>query len=102
MWCAAFARGETGTCLPEKVGDSAPPPAPGHFRAIKEVLRLLRMTDRYRSLTPLEPSQSKVTSERNMLKALAARDRSRLLRVFEETHQRIEEGLVGSLFARGL
>jgi DNA-binding GntR family transcriptional regulator len=69
---------------------------------VQEVLRLLRMTDRYRSLTPLEPSQSKVTSERNMLKALAARDRPRLLRVFEEDRQRIEDALVGTLVARSL
>lgn len=69
---------------------------------VQEVLRLLRMTDRYRSLTPIEPSQSKVTSERNMLKALTARDRPRLLRVFEEDRSRIESSLVGTLVARGL
>lgn len=69
---------------------------------VGEVLRLLRMTDRYRSLGPRDPSENNVVSERNMLKALAARDRARLLRVFEEDRNRIEEGLVGSLVARGM
>lgn len=69
---------------------------------VSEVLRLLRMTDRYRSLGPREPSENNVTSERHMIKALAARDRQRLLRVFEEDRGRIEEGLVGSLVARGM
>jgi DNA-binding GntR family transcriptional regulator len=69
---------------------------------VQEVLRLLRMTDRYRSLVPLEASESKVTSERNMLEALAARDHARLLRVFEEDRNRIESGLIGTLVARGL
>lgn len=69
---------------------------------VQEVLRLLRMTDRYRSLVPRDPSANNVLSERNMLKALAARDRHRLLRVFEEDRNRIEEGLVGSLVARGM
>ncbi|HTY95286.1 MAG TPA: GntR family transcriptional regulator [Steroidobacteraceae bacterium] len=69
---------------------------------VEEVLRLLRMTDRYRSLGPRDASETNVTSERNMVKALAARDRARLLRVFEEDRSRIEEGLIGSLVARGM
>lgn len=69
---------------------------------VQEVLRLLRMTDRYRSLGPRDPTENNVVSERNMVKALAARDRQRLLRVFEEDRNRIEEGLVGSLVARGM
>jgi len=69
---------------------------------VEEVLRLLRMTDRYRSLGPRDASETNVISERNMVKALAARDRARLLRVFEEDRSRIEEGLIGSLVARGM
>jgi len=69
---------------------------------VKEVLRLLRMTDRYRSLLPLHASESKVTSERSMLKALAARDHTTLLQVFEEDRKRTESGLIGTLGARGL
>jgi len=69
---------------------------------VHEVLRLLRMTDRYRSLGPRDASENNVSSERNMVKALAARDRQRLLRVFEEDRNRIEEGLIGSLIARGM
>lgn len=69
---------------------------------VQEVQRLLRMTDRYRSLVPLVPTESKVTSERNMVKALAARDRGRLLRVFDEDRSRIEAGLIGTLVARGM
>jgi DNA-binding GntR family transcriptional regulator len=69
---------------------------------VQEVLRLLRMTDRYRSLSPRDPNDYNVVSERNMVKALAARDRQRLLRVFEEDRTRIEEALVGALVARGM
>ena len=69
---------------------------------VHEVLRLLRMTDRYRSLGLFEPAENKVTSERNMLKALAARDRARLLRVFDEDRSRIENGLIGNLVDRGM
>ena len=43
-----------------------------------------------------------VASEQHVLKALAARDRARLLRVFDEDRTRIEEQLIGSLVARGM
>jgi DNA-binding GntR family transcriptional regulator len=69
---------------------------------MQEVLRLLRMTDRYRSLGPHASHQDNVATERHVFKALAARDRPGLLRVFEEDRRRIEEGLVGSLAGRGL
>jgi DNA-binding GntR family transcriptional regulator len=71
---------------------------------VQEVLRLLRMTDRYRSLGPrlLAGDGDDVTSEKHVLKALAARDRARLLKVFEQDRSRIEEGLVGGLVARGM
>lgn len=71
---------------------------------VQEVLRLLRITDRYRSLAPrMAPSEDdNVEPEKHMLKALAARDRQRLLRVFEQDRARIEEGVVGGLTARGM
>jgi DNA-binding GntR family transcriptional regulator len=71
---------------------------------VHETLRLLRMTDRYRSLGPrLTPGESEdVASEKHVVKALAARDRSRLLRVFEQDRAQIEEGLVAGLVARGM
>jgi DNA-binding GntR family transcriptional regulator len=70
---------------------------------IREVLRLLRLTDRYRSLAPqmVAPAERKVTPERHLVAALAAKDRERLLRTFEEDRARLEQGLLASLEARG-
>ncbi len=69
----------------------------------QEVLRLLRLTDRYRSLGPMPMGDERdVQAERHLVKALASRNRDRLLRVFEEDRTRIEEQLVGTLFARGM
>jgi DNA-binding GntR family transcriptional regulator len=70
---------------------------------LREVLRLLRLTDRYRSLGPRPTGEDQqVTPERHLLKALAARDRQKLIAVFEADRMRIEEQLLGSLFARGM
>lgn len=71
---------------------------------VREVLRLIRLTDRYRSLAAhaLVGTHRKATQERHLLEVLAKRDRKRLLRVFEEDRSRIEEGLLGVLRARGL
>jgi DNA-binding GntR family transcriptional regulator len=70
---------------------------------LREVFRLLRLTDRYRSLGPRPTGEDQhVTPERHLLKALAARDRAKLIAVFEADRMRIEEQLLGSLFARGM
>jgi len=71
---------------------------------VQEVLRLLRITDRYRSLAPrmLPSEEDTVESEKHMIKALSVRDRQRLLRVFEQDRARIEDGVVGGLVARGM
>ncbi|HVW70655.1 MAG TPA: GntR family transcriptional regulator [Steroidobacteraceae bacterium] len=70
---------------------------------VREALRLLSLTDRYRSLAPPPQRDARnVASEQHVLKALAARDRARLLRVFDEDRTRIEEQLIGSLVARGM
>ena len=68
---------------------------------VEEVERLLRLTDRYRSL--LQPSLNRTAQqERHLLKALANRDRARLLAGFEEDRAEIETGILQSLAARGL
>jgi DNA-binding GntR family transcriptional regulator len=68
---------------------------------VEEAQRLLGLTDRYRSL--LQPSQNrKAQQERHLLKALANRDRARLLAGFEEDRAEIEAGLLQALAARGL
>jgi hypothetical protein len=68
---------------------------------VEEVQRLLRLTDRYRSLVQ-PPVNRKAQQERHLLKALATRDRARLLAGFEEDRAEIEAGLLQGLEARGL
>jgi DNA-binding GntR family transcriptional regulator len=72
-----------------------------HKVMMREVLRLLRLTDRYRSLAPL-PNDRTMTPERHLVKALAARDRQKLIRVFDEDRTQLEEHMLSSLQARGL
>lgn len=69
-----------------------------------EVRRLLRLTDRYRSVAPLNlrPGARKADQERHLLEALATRDRARLLAVFEADRTRIEKQLLHHLEMRGL
>jgi DNA-binding GntR family transcriptional regulator len=71
---------------------------------VEEVLRLIRLTDRYRALAAhaLPSGQRKATQERHLLAALAERDRKRLLAVFEQDRTRIETGIEAVLTARGL
>jgi DNA-binding GntR family transcriptional regulator len=69
---------------------------------MEEVLRLLRLTDRYRSMLHPSRKETKVTQERHLLRALANRDRSRLLAGFEEDRAHIEAGLLRGLASRGL
>ncbi|MGD8323520.1 MAG: FCD domain-containing protein, partial [Gammaproteobacteria bacterium] len=71
---------------------------------VAEVLRLIRLTDRYRALAAevLPAPERKVTQEKHLLEALARRDRRRLLRLFEVDRTRIEQGLESVLEARGL
>lgn len=82
---------------------------------VEEVMRLLRLTDRYRSIAPLPAARSErpaaqdrnilhalASQERNLLQALASRDRKRLLAVFEEERTRVEQALLSNLRARGL
>ena len=70
---------------------------------VEEVLRLIRLTDRYRALAAhvLPTGERKATQERHLLDVLAKRDRRRLLRVFEVDRTRIEEGIQAVLRARG-
>jgi len=70
----------------------------------EEVLRLIRLTDRYRALAAhaLPSRQRKATQERHLLTVLAKRDRRRLLKVFDEDRTRIEQGIESVLTSRGL
>ena len=69
-----------------------------------EVLRLLRLTDRYRSLTPfvVGSTDADAMPERHLLQALMDRDRAKLLRVYDEDRTHIEQQLLRVLEARGL
>ena len=71
---------------------------------VDEVLRLMRLTDRYRALAAhvLPSKQRKATQERHLLTALSKRDRNQLLEVFEADRTRIDEGVAAALAARGL
>ena len=71
---------------------------------IREVLRLLRHTDRYRSLAhhAMTGNELYASHEKNIVEALADKDRDRLLHVFHEDHAYIEEHLQSVLKARGL
>lgn len=70
---------------------------------VAEVLRLIRLTDRYRALAAhvLPNRRRKPTPERHLLAALAKRDRQRLLTVFEQDRKRVEEGVQAVLATRG-
>lgn len=71
---------------------------------VAEVLRLIRLTDRYRALAAhvLPNQRRKPIPERHLVAALAKRDRKRLLGVFEQDRKLIEEGIQAMLVARGL
>lgn len=71
---------------------------------VEEVLRLIRLTDRYRALAAhaLPTRQRKAAQERHLLTALAKRDRERLLAVFEQDRTQIEAGIQTVLTTRGL
>jgi DNA-binding GntR family transcriptional regulator len=71
---------------------------------VAEVLRLIRLTDRYRALAAhaLPRELRKATQERHLLSRLAKRDRKGLITVFEADRTRIEEGIQAVLEARGL
>lgn len=71
---------------------------------VGEVLRLIRLTDRYRALAAhvLPNRRRKPTPERHLLTALAKRDRQRLLTVFEQDRKLIEDGVQAVLTARGI
>ena len=71
---------------------------------VGEVLRLIRLTDRYRALAAhaLPSAKRKATQERHLIALLAKRDRKRLMAVFEADRTRIEEGIQSVLEARGL
>lgn len=70
---------------------------------VREVLRLLALTDRYRSLAPviLIRGDRKATQECHLLQALANRDREKLLQVFEEDRTQIESDLLSILESGG-
>lgn len=71
---------------------------------VREVLRLLSLTDRYRSLvmTPGFSKEIKANQERSLVEALATRDKERLLQVFEQERNSIEQSLLAALKARGV
>ena len=71
---------------------------------VDEVLRLIRLTDRYRALAAhaLPFAERRATQERRLLSVLAKRDRARLLAVFDENRTLIEAGIQQMLAARGL
>jgi DNA-binding GntR family transcriptional regulator len=74
-----------------------------HRILVREALRLRALTDRYRpwALTALEDARGAET-QRAILRALAARDRPRLRKLFAEECRRSERELIGNLSARGL
>ncbi len=71
---------------------------------VREVLRLIGLTDRYRALAPqvLPSAERHVIQERHLLTALAKRDRRRLLALFERDRKSIEDGVEKALRERGL
>ena len=74
-------------------------------RAIaKEVRRLLRLTDRYRSVAPLviPPGARRADQERHLMEALAEQDRDKLMAGFEADRTRLEKNLLHHLEMRGL
>ena len=74
-----------------------------HKVLVREVLRVLRLTDRYRSLAPLPASTDRtMTPERHLVKALTAQDRQKLIHVFDEDRTQIEQQMLAALLTRGL
>jgi DNA-binding GntR family transcriptional regulator len=75
-----------------------------HRVIVEEVQRLLRLTDRYRSLLPVQAraGERRASQERHLLKALASQDRAKLLEQFERDRSEIEAGVLRSLLDRGL
>lgn len=74
-----------------------------HKVLVREVLRLLAITDRYRSLIAAPGAKdARATQEHKLVEALATRDRELLLKVFAQERGSIEEGLLSALMARGL
>jgi len=71
---------------------------------LREVLRLIGLTDRYRAMAPqvLPSAQRRILQERHLLGALAKRNRRRLLELFERDRARIEAGVESVLRERGL
>jgi DNA-binding GntR family transcriptional regulator len=71
---------------------------------VEEVLRLARLTDRYRAIAPLQLALSErtVEPERHLVLALATRDRKRLIRGFEEDRARVQKHVFSTLEARNL
>ena len=71
-----------------------------HRILVREALRLRALTDRYRPWAPANACGAE--AERAILKALAARDRPRLRKLFAAECRRSERELIGNLSARGL
>ena len=70
---------------------------------VKEVLRMMRLMDRYRSMAAyaLPDSERHAEQERKLLEVLANRNRKQLLQVFEKERARIEKGQQKVLKDRG-
>ena len=71
---------------------------------IREVFRLMRLTDRYRSLAPYSRLSKEClpAQEERLLNALKAQDREQLINVFKEERSNIEKDLLKELKLRGL
>jgi len=70
---------------------------------VREVLRLWTLTDRYRSLLPAprtKQGHGGADDERALVRALASRDRPRLLQQFEEDRSHVEKMLLDLLASR--
>ena len=70
---------------------------------VREVERVLRLTERYRSFAPLPtgPARS-MDAERHLLRALAAKDRQKLLSAFDQDRTEVERQMLHALTERGL
>ncbi|GAB7540482.1 GntR family transcriptional regulator [Cupriavidus sp. 8B] len=70
----------------------------------REVMRLMRQTDRYRAMAPPDIAGYRFPAdpEHHLVETLAAKDRFALLEAYRRDRNAVEERLLASLAARGL
>lgn len=70
----------------------------------REVMRLMRQTDRYRAMAPRDVSGYRFPAdpEHHLVETLAAQDRAALLDAYRRDRGAVEQTLMDSLAARGL